>query len=788
MPNVFGAILHRSRGPGIAITLAAVPLVALAAALSAQTGAIEGTVRSEQRATPIAGVAVIVQGTRLGALSDGAGRFRIDGVPTGAHTIVARRLGLDSLVKQVEVSDGASTSVDLVLRESATVLEPVVVSATREAERRSESSVTIDVLDADQIRDSHASHPAQILDRLPGVHVSELSGEGHSMAIRQPITTKPMYLYLEDGVPTRATGFFNHNALYEVNLPQAGGVEILKGPGTALYGSDAIAGVVNVLTDPPPATPEARLSLEGGRFGYERLLATAGTPFSNGGIRGDLNLTRSQGWRDGSDYDRQSGTVRWDYEGATGPAAHTVLTGTHVDQHDVYTLDQTDYDALSSLNRSPIAFRKVDALRFSSALEWGGGAGNSTVSLTPYARYDLLQLIPSWQLSYDPQIWDTRNYSAGLLAKYRRDFQPLRTRFIGGVDIDYSPGSFTAEQIVTSASGPEQIWASYQTGARQYDYDVTYRSLSPYVHAEFNPTSRLRLNGGLRLDLAGYVYDTKIAPDQAVDASHRIPASTTVNYSHLSPKFGATFDISRAASLYASYRHGFRAPSQGQLFQQGSADNTVDLEPVTVDSYEVGVRGQGWGKLVYQLSAYDMTIHDDIITYVRPDNQRVATNAGKTRHKGIEASVGAQLVSQLRIDASYSIANQEYVRWSPSSTVSYDGKLIDVAPRDLANVLLGWSPGFLGGGRLALEWNHTGRYPADPANTHYYAGHELFNLHANYYVAPSIQIFARAINLADRRYAEIATYTAFQGMQYNPGTPRTIYAGVSYDWQRSGRK
>jgi len=440
------------------------------------------------------------------------------------------------------------------------------------------------------------------------------------------------------------------------------------------------------------------------------------------------------------------------------------------------------------LNRSPIAFRKVDALRFSSALEWGGGAGNSTVSLTPYARYDLLQLIPSWQLSYDPQIWDTRNYSAGLLAKYRRDFQPLRTRFIGGVDIDYSPGSFTADQIVTSASGPEQIWASYQTGARQYDYDVTYRSLSPYVHAEFNPTSRLRLNGGLRLDLAGYVYDTKIAPDQAVDASHRIPASTTVNYSHLSPKFGATFDISRAASLYASYRHGFRAPSQGQLFQQGSADNTVDLEPVTVDSYEVGVRGQGWGKLVYQLSAYDMTIHDDIITYVRPDNQRVATNAGKTRHKGIEASVGAQLVSQLRIDASYSIANQEYVRWSPSSTVSYDGKLIDVAPRDLANVLLGWSPGFLGGGRLALEWNHTGRYPADPANTHYYAGHELFNLHANYYVAPSIQIFARAINLADRRYAEIATYTAFQGMQYNPGTPRTIYAGVSYDWQRSGRK
>jgi outer membrane receptor protein involved in Fe transport len=452
----------------------------------------------------------------------------------------------------------------------------------------------------------------------------------------------------------------------------------------------------------------------------------------------------------------------------------------------VYTLDRADYDAESAVNRSPIAFRKVDALRFSSALEWN--AGRSNVSLTPYARYDVLQLIPYWQLTYDPQIWDTKNYSAGLLAKYRRDFVPLHARFIGGVDADYSPGSFTADQIITAAQGPEQIWGSYQTGARQYDYDVTYRSLSPYVHLELTPTPRLKVNGGLRLDLAGYVYDTKIAPDEASDAQHKVPPSTTVNYTHLSPKFGATYDLGGGRRLYASYRHGFRAPSQGQLFQQGSADNTVDLKPVTVNSYEVGLRGQAWGKLVYQLSAYDMTINDDIITYVRPDNQRVATNAGETRHKGIEASVGTQLVSQLRLDASYSIAHQEYVRWSPSSTVSYDGKLIDVAPRDLANVLLTYSPDFLSGGRVAFEWNHTGRYPADPANTHYYPGHELFNLHANYYVAPSIQIFARAINLANRRYAEIATYTAFQGMQYNPGTPRTIFAGVSYDWQRSEQR
>ncbi|HEY9516801.1 MAG TPA: TonB-dependent receptor [Gemmatimonadaceae bacterium] len=779
MPNSFGEAF-RAVGRLLRVSLL-LAFTALATA-SAQSGDIDGVARSAASRAPLAGVAVTVEGTQLGALSDAQGRFHIAAVPSGSHTILARRLGLDSLRQSVQVRDGATTRLELALREAAAILEPVVVSATREAERRGESSVTIDVLGADEIEEAHASHPAQLLNRLPGVHASELSGEGHSMAIRQPITTKPMYLYLEDGVPTRATGFFNHNALYEVNLPQAGGVEVLKGPGTALYGSDAIAGVINVRTRPAPAVPTADVSLEGGAYGYERLLVTGGAPFSTGGLRADLNLTRSGGWRDNADYDRQSASVRWDRDASSGPTARTVLTGTHVDQHDVYTLGEQDYQAKSSINRSPIAFRKVDALRLSSALEWE--RRSSLISLTPYARYDLLQLIPYWQLSYDPQIWDTRNYSAGLLAKYRRDFEPMRARIIAGADADYSPGSFTANQVITAPEGQSRIWASYQTGERQYDYDVTYRSVSPYLHAELSPLPRLRLNGGLRLDMAGYAYNTNLPPTSDTVRTHKRPPSTTVNYTHLSPKLGATFDLGRGSSIYASYRHGFRAPSQGQLFQQGSASNTLDLSPVKVDSYEIGVRGEGWGRVVYQLAAYDMTIRDDIITYITPENQRVATNAGETQHRGIEASVGAVVVPSLRVDASYSISHQEYVHWSPGATVEYDGKRIEQAPRDLASVLVSYSPGLLRGGSVALEWNHTGSYPMDPANTRFYRGHELINVHASVSLTPQAELFARALNVAGSRYAEIASYDAFQGAQYNPGTPRAIYAGVRYDWRR----
>src|SRR5215213_3271015 len=201
------------------------------------------------------------------------------------------------------------------------------------------------------------------MKRIPGVYVSQLSGEGHSMSMRQPITTKPMYLYLEDGIPTRATGFFNHNALYEVNIPQAAGVEVIKGPGTALYGSDAIGGVVNVLTRPAPLSPSLESSIEGGANGYRRLLATGGSRWRGNGVRVDLNVTHSDNWKQDAPFDRQSGTIRWDAATSNGWTARTVLTGSRIDQQDVPAVSQPVFDTATAVNLAPIAFRTVRALR-----------------------------------------------------------------------------------------------------------------------------------------------------------------------------------------------------------------------------------------------------------------------------------------------------------------------------------------------------------------------------------------------------------------------------------------
>ncbi|HSR01876.1 MAG TPA: TonB-dependent receptor plug domain-containing protein, partial [Methylophilaceae bacterium] len=94
---------------------------------------------------------------------------------------------------------------------------PVTVTATREAQKVSETPSTVNIINQETVQELRPAHPSEIMRKVPGVTVTVTNGEGHQTSIRQPITTAPVYLYLEDGIPTRSTGFFNHNALFEIN-------------------------------------------------------------------------------------------------------------------------------------------------------------------------------------------------------------------------------------------------------------------------------------------------------------------------------------------------------------------------------------------------------------------------------------------------------------------------------------------------------------------------------------------------------------------------------------------
>lgn len=682
--------------------------------------------------------------------------------------------------------------------ERSNPLATVVVSATREREALSDIPVSIGVIGEDAVRSVGATHPQQILSQVPGVAVSVTNGEGHTTAIRQPFTTSPLYLFLEDGVPIRATGFFNHNAMYEMDLPMAGGIEVIRGPGSALHGSDAIGGIINMLTRTPSDTPELRTTLDVGSYGWRRLMIEGSTGAGDlGSLRLGANITHSDGWRRQTAYDRQSVDARWDITTASGWHIKTVLAGGHVDQ-DTGANSPLIYSAYRddpTRNNFPIAYRKVTAVRLSSAFEKAFGDG--LLSITPYVRDNSMELLASFMLNSDPTVSTTGNQSYGALLKWRQDFPDfLRARIIAGFDVDVSPGSREENRlnVVVSGAGASRVYSDYTVGARVYDYDVTFSAYSPYLHAEISPIERLRLTAGLRYDTLRYDFENNLdgsAAQGGPTAFYGQSRDVDVDYDRVSPKIGATFALNDATHFYASYNTGFRVPSEGQLFRPSVAPNANDaaarallalnLKPITATQVELGWRGR-FERWSLDLAAFDLTKRDDLVSRRDLDtNVTTSVNAGKTSHRGVEVGLGTQVTQAWRLDAAFSYTEHKYENWI-TADANFSGNEMETAPRWMANTRLSWAP------RVdvdaTLEWIHIGEYWLEASNsTNYpkYDGHDLVNLRASWQMLPQFAVFGRVQNLGDKRYADSAQVSSNTPV-YSPGLPRTYFAGFDWRW------
>src|SRR5690349_1275549 len=121
-----------------------------------------------------------------------------------------------------------SSPIQLVsLFQQQSLMQEVVVSANRgEAVKRAEAPIAIAVLNQRMIRETKPITADQVLNKVSGVNMVNLGNEQHQMSIRQPMTTKSLFLYLEDGIPVRTTGVFNHNALLEMNLAATKTIEV----------------------------------------------------------------------------------------------------------------------------------------------------------------------------------------------------------------------------------------------------------------------------------------------------------------------------------------------------------------------------------------------------------------------------------------------------------------------------------------------------------------------------------------------------------------------------------
>ena len=178
----------------------------------------------------------------------------------------------------------------------------VLATITTYGDRSPEAAGAISILDAETIASVSADHPAEMLNTLPGVNIHTNSGQEHLIAIRSPVLTggagQGSFLILENGVPTRSPAFGNVNSLLEPHHETAKAIEVVRGPGSAKYGSTAVHGLINVILTDPSGDPLRQANASYGSLGrYKGDLI-----YDQGYLgRASLSVQKDVGWRDDTD-------------------------------------------------------------------------------------------------------------------------------------------------------------------------------------------------------------------------------------------------------------------------------------------------------------------------------------------------------------------------------------------------------------------------------------------------------------------------------------------------------
>ena len=209
------------------------------------TGIITGLVVDSATRQPIAGVNVIVEGTRLGTISRDDGTFTISGVPAGTHTVRARRIGYGSIPMVVSVTEGSTVSVAFALEKTAAMLDQiVVVGYTTQSKASITGAVsTVNMSDLDSRRVPDVAQALQ--GQVAGVTVTQSTGApGEEISVRirgEGTIGNNSPLYIVDGVPSRDISFLNPADMETMT--------VLKDASAAsIYGSRASAGVIVITT------------------------------------------------------------------------------------------------------------------------------------------------------------------------------------------------------------------------------------------------------------------------------------------------------------------------------------------------------------------------------------------------------------------------------------------------------------------------------------------------------------------------------------------------------------
>ncbi|HXG83165.1 MAG TPA: TonB-dependent receptor [Pyrinomonadaceae bacterium] len=558
-----------------AFALLSLPLLALA-----QTGGtIRGTITSDVNQTPIGGVSVEITQLRRSAETGADGAYQFTNLPPGRYTLVTHIEGFSDRAKTIVLTAGATGAVDFSLSLTA-LREEVTITATGAEESVFESFQSVNSVGSTRIKEQANTAIGEVLEREAGVSKRSFGPGSSRPSIRG--FEGDRVLVLQDGIRNGSVGSQSGDHGEPVDTLNLERLEVIKGPATLLYGSNAIGGVVNAVTgDEDDAHPGLRgyftglagsvnrqSGTSGGvEYGYKRFLFNANGNFINeGDYRTPLgripnSAARSYGGSTGLGYFGEKGYIRSNF-----------------------SLDRRRYGIpyaplFESGELLSIANGGIDCEEESADCQFNifalRDAFADNLPHVPDEQIDIRMRRNNYRLSGGFR--DLR--SAIPQADFYVDFTDYRHEEIeteDGIDetaTNFFNDTFTARGVFQQANyknltgrfGFEGYRRSYLTeGAEQLvDGRVRQNNFSAFALEEFN-FDRVALQFGGRIETNRYRPTNPIYRER--------------DFTGFSGAVGARFRLWEGGSFVTNFTSSYRAPALEELYNFGAHIGTVTFE------------------------------------------------------------------------------------------------------------------------------------------------------------------------------------------------------------------
>jgi iron complex outermembrane receptor protein len=691
------------------------------------------------------------------------------------------RFGFPSLVVALvaaAVSPIAAQQPDTSARRDTTVasdssrspqrLEPVVVEATRARQNITRVPQAVTEVGIDEIqRGRREAGLDEALEGIPGVIAEDRGNYSNSGGLRLAIRGDlPGVQLLQDGIPlTMADGTTEPN---NIDLGSAGGIEVIRGPSSVLYGNSG-GGVVSVTTQFPASTPlVASPGFQFGSNGYNRQQLKLEGSLGSFAYVANANRTETDGFRQyGSANIRRLNLV----------TRSQLADGTTLGA--VFNLYDMPFGENPSTLTRDLARSDPTSVRQSAFDQgWGesGTQGQGGLNLEhTFAPGRTLQTTAwgEWRGVWNPipgRIIDLHRRAGGVRSAYQHSalVGSLPLELTAGVDLTYQHDN----RHEFANDGVSSPGSRAQEGNLQLDQRERVLSLAPFAQGTLDLTRELALTAGVRYDSYHFKATDLLLSDGDQSGKRDLHAA--------SPMVGLNYSPRPELSVYANFAEAYQTPTMRQLSNRpdGAGGFNQSLGPEYLHSFEVGVRGLLAGAGVdYSITGYTSRVKDALVEHQGVGEQVFYQNAGESSRRGVEVALGWRPTRELSARVSYTWQDFVYDRYV-SGGEDVSGKREPGVPPQSAFAQLTHSARWGLTSTLTARWVDS--YPVNDANTESNWAFTVVGLRVSLdreIGRVAARPFAGVDNLFDERYNSTVSVNAVGGRYYSPSAGRSFYLG-----------